>query len=67
MLALNVTPDRVVPREGSWAVGAGDANTLVTLPNVGSKVSLVAVGSLAEWTSQFSACNKKYFASKVFE
>ena len=55
MLPLNVTSDGVVPGERSRAVRAGDANALVTLTNVGAKVRLVAVGSLTEWTSQFSA------------
>ena len=51
MFTLNVTPDRVVAREGARAVGAWDADTLVTLPDVGPQVCFVAVGSFAEGTS----------------
>ena len=60
MLPLNVTSDGVVPGERSRAVRAGDANALVTLTNVSAKVRLVAIGSLAEWTSQFSAWKYKF-------
>ena len=55
MFSLHVPAYGVVPGEGSRAVGTGDPDTLVSLPDVSSEVGLVAVGSLAEGTSKFSA------------
>lgn len=51
VFSLDVTPDRVVPGEGPRAVGAGDPDALMALPDVSPKVRLVAVGTFAERTS----------------
>ena len=55
VFSLDVTPDRVVPGEGPRAVGAGDPDALVALPDVSTQVRLVAVGALAERASQLGA------------
>ena len=46
----------VVPGERPGAVGAGDPDPLVPLPDVRAQVRLVAVGPLAERAAQFGAC-----------
>jgi hypothetical protein len=53
VFSLHVPPDRVVPGEGSRAVGAGDPDALVPLPDVGPQVRLISVRALAEGASQF--------------
>lgn len=50
VLSGDVSSHRVVSREGSRAVGTGNADTLMALPDVSSQVCLVAIESFAEWT-----------------
>ena len=59
VLPGDVAPHRVVPGEGPVAIGAGHADTLVPLADVGTQVRLVSVGSLAKWAFQFSSCNNQ--------
>jgi hypothetical protein len=55
VLSLHVPPDCVVAGEGPGAVGAGDPDALVALPDVGPQVRLISVRALAEGASQFGA------------
>jgi len=50
-----VSSDGVVAGEGARTVGAGDADALVALADVGPEVGLVAVGALAERAAQLGA------------
>ena len=59
VLPGDVAPHRVVPGKGPVTVGAGHADPLVPLSDVGTQVRLVSVGSLAKWAFQFSSCNNK--------
>jgi len=52
---LDVSSDGVVAGEGARTVGAGDADALVALADVGPEVGLVAVGALAERAAQLGA------------
>jgi len=56
VFAGNVTANRVIPREGPVAEGAGHADALVPLANVGPEVRLVAVGPLTERAFELSSC-----------
>ena len=59
VLPGDVAPHRVVPGEGPVAIGAGHADALMPLADVGTQVRLVSVGSLAKWAFQFSSCNNE--------
>jgi len=58
MLPGNVTSHRVVPREGPLAEGTRHSDALMTLPDVGTQVRLVAVQSIAVQTLQLLAIGR---------
>lgn len=58
VFAGNVSPHRVVPGEGSRAVGTGHADALVPLADVGAQVRLVAVLAVAQGALQLLAWGK---------